>query len=176
MRKEPGYDPVTSFEPITILAKIPGAFAVRRDLGVTTMDEFVALAKRRGKNLTMASTGTGTVSHLTGLMFRQQMDMPVWTDVPYAGSAKAITDLLGGHVDAIVSTLPPLVPHAERGDIRLIAVTTKERSRVALNVPSIAEVTSLKDFDVANWTAFLAPAGADRGPPRRREHARRQGS
>ncbi len=145
-----------------MLARAPGALAVRRDLGVATMDEFVALAKQRGRDLTVASTGTGTVSHLTGIMFQQQMDLPPWTDVPYAGSAKAVTDLLGGHVDAMFSMVVPLVPHVERGDLKLIAVTTRTRSPTLPDVPTVAETTTLKDFDVINWTALLAPAGTPR--------------
>jgi tripartite-type tricarboxylate transporter receptor subunit TctC len=157
--KDPGYDPVASFEPVTMLARAPGALAVKRDLGVATMDAFVALAQRRGRDLTVASTGSGTVSHLTGIMFQQQMRLPSWTDVPYAGSAKAVTDLLGGHVDAMFSMVVPLVPHVERGDLRLIAVTTRTRSPAVPDVPTVAETTALKDFDVVNWTALLAPAG-----------------
>ncbi len=157
--RDPGYDPVTSFAPITMLARAPGALAVKRDLGVSTIAEFVALAKQKGKDLTVASTGTGTVSHLTGIMFQQDMGLPPWTDIPYAGSAKAVTDVLGGHVDAIFSMVVPLVPYAERGDIKLLAVTTKTRSVAMPDVPTVAETTALKNFDVANWTAMLAPAG-----------------
>ena len=157
--KDAGYDPVTSFAPITMLAKAPGALAVKRDLPVATMDEFLALARRAGRDLTVASTGTGTVSHLTGIMFQQEMHLPAWTDVPYAGSAKAVTDLLGGHVDALFSMVVPMVPHVEHGDIRLIAVTTHARSPAVPAVPTVAETTPLKDFDVVNWTALLAPAG-----------------
>ena len=157
--RDPGYDPVTSFAPITMLAKAPGALAVRRDLAASTMDEFLALARRQGSDLTVASTGTGTVSHLTGIMFQQQAGLPAWTDVPYAGSAKAVTDLLGGHVDAMFSMVVPLVPHLASGQIRLLAVTTKARSPAVPDVPTVAETTALKDFDVVNWTALLAPAG-----------------
>jgi tripartite-type tricarboxylate transporter receptor subunit TctC len=157
--REPGYDPVTSFAPITMLARASGALAVRRDLGVATMDEFVALARRKGRDLTVASTGVGTVSHLTGIMFQQQMGLPAWTDVPYSGSAKAVTDLLGGHVDAMFSMVVPLVPHVAGGGLRLVAVTTRARSPALPAVPTVAETTTLKDFDVVNWTALLAPAG-----------------
>jgi tripartite-type tricarboxylate transporter receptor subunit TctC len=157
--KQPGYDPIASFEPVTILARAPGALAIRRDLGVTTVEGFVQLAEVRGRRLTVASTGTGTVSHLTSIMFRQQMGLGEWTDVPYQGSAKAVTDLVGGHVDAIFSMIVPLVPHVVGGNLTLIAVTTKNRSDAAPGVPTIAEKTTLKDFDVVNWTALLAPAG-----------------
>ena len=140
----------------------PGALAVRKGLGPAGIEEFVALAKARGKDLTVASTGTGTVSHLTGLMFRQRMGLPAWTDVPYQGAAKAVTDLIGGHVDAIFSTVVPLVPHAEEGSLNILAVTTRRRTMALPNVPSIAERTALKDFDVANWLALLAPSGTPR--------------
>jgi tripartite-type tricarboxylate transporter receptor subunit TctC len=147
---------------VTILAKAPGALAVKRDLGVTTMDAFVALARQRGRDLMVASTGTGTVSQLTGIMFQQKMGLPAWTDVPYAGSAKAVTDLLGGHVDALFSMVVPLVPHVEHGDLRLIAVTSGTRSQAVPATPTVAETTALTDFDVVNWTALLAPAGTPR--------------
>jgi tripartite-type tricarboxylate transporter receptor subunit TctC len=157
--RDPGYDPVTSFVPITMLARAPGALAVRRDLGVATIDEFAALVRRKGRDLAVASTGVGTVSHLTGIMFQQRMGLPAWTDVPYSGSAKAVTDLLGGHVDALFSMVVPLVPHVAGGGLKLVAVTTRTRSPVLPAVPTVAETTALKDFDVVNWTALLAPAG-----------------
>ena len=157
--RDPGYDPVTSFAPISILARAPGALAVRRDLGVANLDAFIDLARRKGRDLTVASTGTGSVSHLTGIMFQQRMGLPAWTDVPYAGSAKAVTDLIGGHVDAIFSMVVPLVPHVESGSLRLVAVTTSRRSPAVPDVPTVAERTGAADFNVANWTALLAPAG-----------------
>jgi tripartite-type tricarboxylate transporter receptor subunit TctC len=156
---DPGYDPVTSFAPISILARAPGALAVRRDLGVTRVGEFIDLVRRKGRDLTVASTGSGSVSHLTGIMFQQRMGLPAWTDVPYAGSAKAVTDLIGGHVDALFSMVVPLVPHVDGGSLKLVAVTTGQRSPAAPGVPTVAEATGATDFDVANWTALLAPAG-----------------
>jgi tripartite-type tricarboxylate transporter receptor subunit TctC len=90
------------------------------------------------------------------------MGLPEWTDVPYQGAAKALTDLVGGHVDGIVAMIANFVSAAESGDIRLIAVTTKARSPVAPQVPTIAETTPLTDFDAANWTALLAPQGTPR--------------
>src|SRR5262249_59178500 len=112
-----------------------------------TMDEFLALARREGRDLTVASTGVGTVSHLTGIMFQQQAGLPAWTDVPYAGSAKAVTDLLGGHVDATFSMVVPLVPHVPSGKLRLIAVTTRARSRAVPAVPPIAGTPRLQGID-----------------------------
>jgi tripartite-type tricarboxylate transporter receptor subunit TctC len=157
--KDPGYDALTSFEPISMLAKAPGALAVRTDLGLSNLDDFVAYSKMRGKALMVASTGIGTVSHLTGIMFQQRMGLPPWTDVPYPGAAKAVTDVIGHHVDSIFVMVAPLVPFDQSGDLKILAVTTAARSAAVPNVPTVAEETSLKDFNVANWVAMFAPAG-----------------
>lgn len=159
MYKHPGYDVVTGFAPVSMLTTASGALAVRKDLEVANLQEFVELARKRGKALSMASTGNGTVSHLTSLMFRQRIGLAAWTEVPYQGSAKVVSDLIGGHVDAAVAMIVPFVPPAQSGDLKLLAVTTKTRSPAAPDVPTIAEATTLKDFDVANWTAMLAPPG-----------------
>jgi tripartite-type tricarboxylate transporter receptor subunit TctC len=113
----------------------------------------------RGKALMVASTGIGTVSHLTGIMFQQRMGLPPWTDVPYPGAAKAVTDVIGHHVDSIFVMVAPLVPFDQSGDLKILAVTTAARSAAVPNVPTVAEETSLKDFNVANWVAMFAPAG-----------------
>jgi tripartite-type tricarboxylate transporter receptor subunit TctC len=157
--KDPGYDALTSFEPISMLATAPGALAVRTDLGLSTLDDFVAYSKKSGKGLMVASTGIGTVSHLTGIMFQQRMGLPQWTDVPYPGAAKAVTDVIGHHVDSIFVMVAPLVPFDQSGALKILAVTTASRSAAVPNVPTVAEKTSLKDFNVANWVALFAPAG-----------------
>ena len=157
--KDPGYDALTSFEPISMLATAPGALAVRTDLGLATLDDFVAYSKKSGKGLMVASTGIGTVSHLTGIMFQQRMGLPQWTDVPYPGAAKAVTDVIGHHVDSIFVMVAPLVPFDQSGALKILAVTTASRSAAVPKVPTVAEQTSLKDFNVANWVALFAPAG-----------------
>jgi tripartite-type tricarboxylate transporter receptor subunit TctC len=159
MYKNSGYDVATGFAPVSMLTTASGALAVRKALAVANLAEFVELARKRGKAMSMASTGNGTVSHLTSLMFRQRIGLSEWTEVPYQGSAKVVSDLIGGHVDAAVAMIAPFVPPAQSGDIKLLAVTTKARSPAAPDVPTVAESTTIKDFDVANWTAMLAPPG-----------------
>src|SRR5947209_13959080 len=157
--KDPGYDALTSFEPISMLATAPGALAVRTDLGLATLDDFVAYSKKSGKGLMVASTGIGTVSHLTGIMFQQRMGLPQWTDVPYPGAAKAVTDVIGRHVDSIFVMVAPLVPFDQSGALKILAVTTASRSAAVPKVPTVGEQTSLEDFKVAHWVALFAPAG-----------------
>jgi tripartite-type tricarboxylate transporter receptor subunit TctC len=87
------------------------------------------------------------------------MGLPQWTDVPYPGAAKAVTDVIGHHVDSIFVMVAPLVPFDQSGALKILAVTTASRSAAVPNVPTVAEKTSLKDFNVANWVALFAPAG-----------------
>ncbi len=157
--KDPGYDALTSFEPISMLATAPGALAVRTDIGINNLDDFISFSRKSGRDLTVASTGIGTVSHLTGIMFQQRMGLPQWTDVPYPGAAKAVTDVIGHHVDSIFVMVAPLVPFDQNHELKILAVTTAARSPAVPEVPTVAERTALKDFNVANWVALFAPAG-----------------
>jgi tripartite-type tricarboxylate transporter receptor subunit TctC len=79
--KSPGYDVINGFAPVTMLTRASGVLAVRKGLGISSLEEFVELAMRKGKALSVASTGTGTVSHLTGIMFRHRMNLEEWKGV-----------------------------------------------------------------------------------------------
>jgi tripartite-type tricarboxylate transporter receptor subunit TctC len=148
-------DPVKSFAPVSLLISSPGVLVVRPDLGVRNIEEFVAMA--RAKVLNVASTGAGTASQFTGMMFRQDMSLS-WTDVPYSGSGPAVNDLLGGHVDAIWAMAAPLLPHIKSGKMTALAVTSKSRSPQLPGVPTVTE-SVFPDFVVQNWTGLFAPAG-----------------
>jgi tripartite-type tricarboxylate transporter receptor subunit TctC len=79
--------------------------------------------------------------------------------VPYNGAGPALNDILGGHVDLFFSGLPAAVPHVKSGTIKLLAVSTAKRSAFAPDVPSVAEASGVKDFDIALWQGFFAPRG-----------------
>ena len=81
------------------------------------------------------------------------------THVPYNGAGPALNDILGGHVDLFFSGLPAAVPHVKAGTIKLLAVSTAKRSGVAPDVPTVAEASGIKDFDIALWQGFFAPRG-----------------
>ena len=84
------------------------------------------------------------------------------THVPYNGAAPALNDILGGHVDMFFSGFPPTVPHVKAGTMKLLAVSTAKRSGVAKDVPTVAEASGIKDFDIALWQGFFAPRGTPR--------------
>ncbi len=124
-------------------------------------------SKTRG--LSFASAGAATPGHLSGevLKLRTKSNM---THVPYNGAGPALNDILGGHVDMFFSGFPAAVPHVKAGTMKLLAVSTAKRSSVAPDVPTVAEASGIKDFNIALWQGFFAPRGT---PPEivRRLHA-----
>jgi len=153
-----GYDALTSFEPVAMVARVPVVLAVRKDLEVQTIQDFVELVRARPGEITVGTPSVGGGNHLTGLLFRDKMGLD-WVDVPYPGAGPAVTDLVGGHVDAMWSMAASLMAHQESGAIRVLAVSTAERSPLLPEVPTVAESTELKDFAVENWQGIFAPAG-----------------
>lgn len=148
-------DPAKSFAPVSLLISSPGVLVVRPGLGITSVKQFVELARSRPVNV--ASTGSGTASQFTGMMFKQNQSL-TWTDVPYSGSGPAVTDMLGGHVDAIWAMAAPLLPHIRTGKMTALAVTSKHRSEQLPGVPTLDE-SMVPGFVVQNWTGLFAPAG-----------------
>jgi tripartite-type tricarboxylate transporter receptor subunit TctC len=114
-------------------------------------------ARRNPGTLSFASAGIGSVSHLAGELFKQQAKIDI-VHVPYKGGGAAVSDLMSGRVSMMLETIPNALPLARSGQMRAIGVTTKERSALAPDIPSLAEA-GLSDFDVSAWTGLFAPAG-----------------
>lgn len=147
-------DPVTELAPVSMIVSSPAVLVVRPDLGVKTLPEFIALARARPLNV--ASTGTGTASHFTGLMFKHTAGVD-WADIPFSGSGPALQALLGGQVDAMWSMAAPLLPSIKAGKIVPLAVTSAAPSA---QLPQVATVDSLfPGFVVNNWMGLFAPPG-----------------
>jgi tripartite-type tricarboxylate transporter receptor subunit TctC len=151
-----GYDPVADFQPVALATIVPLALVAPGKASYSTVAEMIAASKTRG--LSFASAGAATPGHLSGelLKLRTKSNM---THVPYNGAAPALNDILGGHVDMFFSGFPPTVPHVKAGSMKLLAVSTAKRSSVAPDVPTVAEASGIKDFDIALWQGFFAPRG-----------------
>jgi tripartite-type tricarboxylate transporter receptor subunit TctC len=151
-----GYDPVADFQPVALATIVPLALVAPGKASYSTVAEMIAVSKTRG--LSFASAGAATPGHLSGelLKLRTKSNM---THVPYNGAAPALNDILGGHVDMFFSGFPPTVPHVKAGTMKLLAVSTAKRSSVAPDVPTVAEASGIKDFDIALWQGFFAPRG-----------------
>ncbi|MBX9775968.1 MAG: tripartite tricarboxylate transporter substrate binding protein [Xanthobacteraceae bacterium] len=154
-----GYDPVADFQPIALATVVPLALVVPGKASYSSVQEMLAVAKARG--LAFASSGAATPGHFAGevLKYRTKSNM---NHVPYNGAGPALNDILGGHVDLFFSGLPAAVPHVKAGTIKLLAVSTARRSGFAPDVPTVAEASGVKDFDIALWQGFFAPRGTPR--------------
>ncbi len=154
---KPGYDFATAFVGVSMATSMPMALAVNSKVPAHTVQELIALAKRRPGTLTFGSAGPGTSQHMAGELF-QAVTGTHLMHVPYRGSGPAITDLLGGQIDMVFETLPALLPQAASGKIRLLGVTTAKRATALPDLPTLME-QGVQNYSVATAYALLAPAG-----------------
>jgi len=154
------YDPQKSFVPIVEIATGALGLAVHPSLGVSSVQELIALARSKPGEINYASPGRGTPQHLAMELFKLTAKIDL-THIPYSGSAGAVKDLLGGHVAAMFLPIHTALPLAEQQQIRILAVGSKVRARQAPQVPTMVEL-GMTDFDVDLWYGALAPAGASR--------------
>lgn len=155
--QKPPYELSKAFSGVSMGSSVALAVAVRNSLPVDSVAGLIALAKKKPDGLTYASAGNGSTQHLTGEHFKQRAGVGM-VHVPYKGSGPAMTDLMGGQVDAVFETLPALSPHIASGKIKVLAVTTAARSPLLPNTPSLGE-QDLKGFDVDTMYGMLAPRG-----------------
>jgi tripartite-type tricarboxylate transporter receptor subunit TctC len=153
---KPGWTP-QDLVPVATLAAVPFALVVNPSLGAANVEQFVALARTRADAVGYGSAGNGSVNHLLGVMFAGAAGVQM-LHVPYKGAAPAITDLIGGQVQAVFTSLPSVAQFVQRGQLRALAVTSGSRSPAFPDVPTLAEA-GLKGIDVNPWFGLLAPAG-----------------
>ena len=148
------YDPVRDLAPITMGVNFPNVLVVHAGVGVKTLAEYVALAKKKPGVLDFASTGAGSASHLAGELFNDRASIDT-VHIPYKGGAPALQDLLGGRVASYYSTPSTSAPHIESGKLIALATTGLTRPAFLPNVPTIAE-SGYPGFNATNWYAFVA--------------------
>jgi tripartite-type tricarboxylate transporter receptor subunit TctC len=150
------YDAVKSFAPVSMLATSPFIVVAKPDLKVQTLKDLIALAKARPGELRYASSGNGAGPHLSGELLKSMAGINL-VHVPYKGSAPALQDALGGHVEVLMADVSA-IPHIQAGKLKALAVTTGKRSTLLPDVPTVAEA-GLPGYETVNWSAILAPAG-----------------
>ena len=143
------------FVPVANVLSAPQIIVVRAELPVKTMAELVAYAKAHPGKLNYASSGNGSLQHVTGAMLEQQAGVKM-VHVPYKGTGPALQDLLGGQVDLTFGTAPPFMPHVQSGKLRVLAVTGKQRLPSLPNVPTTAEA-GYPGVNATSWFAVFAP-------------------
>ncbi len=154
--KKLAYDPA-ALRPVAIMALSPNVLAVRRDLPVKNVADLVAHAKANPGKLSYASQGNGTTSHLTNELFARATGTK-FVHVPYKGTAPALNDLAGGHVDMMFVDLGSVISLHEAGRVRIIAAASADRIPSLPEIPSVREA-GVADFDSTTWFALSAPPG-----------------
>ncbi|WP_313623180.1 tripartite tricarboxylate transporter substrate binding protein [Achromobacter sp.] len=153
-RKLP-FDPVADFTPISMLANVPSVLVVRKDFPAKTMPEFVSLVKASPGKHTMALGAIGSSLHMAGERMKMMAGLDI-LNVPYKGTAPAITDLLGGQVDMMFASSLNAVPHIKSGALRALGVTSPQPLPQFPGVPPIGD--TIKGFESNAWFALFGPA------------------
>jgi tripartite-type tricarboxylate transporter receptor subunit TctC len=155
MTKTP-YDPVKDFVPITIVGSNMFALAVHRSLPADTLPKFVSFVKARPGQVSYASAGSGSVSHLTVALFMRRAGLDL-VHVPYKGGAPALVDVVAGHVALYFGNLAEVLPHASASRIKVLAVSGEKRATQLPQVPTVAE-SGYPGFRTETWNGIAAPA------------------
>jgi tripartite-type tricarboxylate transporter receptor subunit TctC len=145
----------SQFVPVSLLAKIPNVLAVRKSLPAKDVKELIAYGKANPGKITYASSAAGSTAHLSGAQLEVRAGIKM-THVPYRGSAPAINDLIGGHVDLFFDTLATSVPLWRGDKVNILAVASPERVEAVKELPTIAE-QGLPGFRSITWFAMAAP-------------------
>jgi tripartite-type tricarboxylate transporter receptor subunit TctC len=151
------YDPDKDLMPIALAAIVPLALVVPAKAPYSTMQEFVAALKKKPK-LTYASAGVGTPGHFAGEVLKLKLDENL-THVPYKGAGPALNDVIGSHVDFYFPGFPAAAPHVKAGNVKMLAMSSAKRSAAAPEIPTVAEMTCIKDYDYTLWVGIFAPRG-----------------
>ena len=154
--KQP-FDPKKDFSHIITAAAAPQVLVVNPQVPAKTVQEFIAAAKANPGKLNYGSGGNGTNTHLGGELFKREAGIDL-VHVPYKGAGQVLQDLMGGQVQALVTSLPTALPHIKSGKLRALMVTSEKRSTLLPDVPSAKEV-GLPKVMMDFWVGFAAPAG-----------------
>jgi tripartite-type tricarboxylate transporter receptor subunit TctC len=150
------YDP-RDFEPVMLVATTPMVLVVRKNLQASTLKDFTAYAKANPHKVTFGSAGTGSISHLTYLLYTHLTKTEI-QHVPYRGLSQSVNDLLSGQIDMMFDQVVSATPHILSGGVKPIAVAAPSRAAGIANVPTSIEA-GLPELQTIAWTALFAPKG-----------------
>jgi tripartite-type tricarboxylate transporter receptor subunit TctC len=150
------FDVDKDIQPITQLVSFPNLLIINPKLPVKTVQELIDYVKKNDGKVNYASSGLGTSSHLSVVMFEQAIGVKM-THVPYKSTGDVVNSMLGGNVDIAIDSMTTVWPHAKQGTVRALGVSTPKRSASAPEVPAIGE--TIKGFEATAWQGLFAPAG-----------------
>lgn len=151
------FDPVKSFTPVALIGKGPFILAVSNGVQARTVADLVAMAKAKPGTLNYASSGPGSINQFVTELFKSAAGIQI-THVPYKGMGPATSDLIGGHVEILIASVPSLMTTIRSGKVRGLGVTSSEPSAAAPGLPAIAQ-SGVPGYNAEIWWGVLAPAG-----------------
>ncbi len=151
-----GYDPLQDLAPVVLVSQPPGLLVVNPGLPVKNVGELLAYARANPGKLNYGSAGNGTWNHLFAEHFKALANIRM-THIPYKGANPAVTDVIAGQIQLAFAPFTVALPQAKGGRLRILAVTSAQRSPVVPEIPTIAE-SGLPGYSAASWFAVLAPA------------------
>ncbi|MCW5604477.1 MAG: tripartite tricarboxylate transporter substrate binding protein [Burkholderiales bacterium] len=154
------YNAIQDLAPVTMVAVQPNIVVVHPSVAVKTIKEFAELARKQPGKLTFASAGAGSGTHLAGEMIKDIFKIDL-LHVPYKGTGPALSDLIGGQVQMMVSTFASALPHVKSNRLRSLGVTSLKRSSAAPDIPTLDE-SGVPGYDYSTWYALFMPAGTPR--------------
>lgn len=154
---KPNYNVLKDFAPVTLLASAPLVAAVHPSVPAKSVKELITLARARPNQLDFASPGTGGGVHLAGVLFCEMAGIKM-NHVPFKGGAPAMIAVMAGHVSVGFSSLSAAMPHMSSGKLRVLAVTSAQRSPSAPELSTVSEA-GLKGYEAGTWYGFMVPAG-----------------
>ncbi len=157
--KKIAYDP-REFAAVGMLAGTPNFLVVRKDFPAKTLAEFIAYARANPGKVTVGNAGLGSNAHLVCL-YLENLAAVKLRHVPYRGTGPAMSDLLGGQIDAMCDSAPNVVPQVQAGSVRALVIAQPKRIGAVPDVPSAPEA-GLPDFNVVGWNALVAPPKTDK--------------
>ena len=158
-RKMP-FDPARDLLAVTLVADQPNILVIHPSLPAKSFKELVAFVRANPGKVSFASAGTGSGTHLAAELLRTDLKLDM-VHIPYKGTGPALTDLIGGQVQMMLSTFASALPYVQSGRLRGIAVTSAKRSAAAPDVPTVAE-SGVPGYQYSTWYGLFAPAGTPR--------------
>jgi tripartite-type tricarboxylate transporter receptor subunit TctC len=154
--KQLPYDMTRDFTPIALVASAPVLIVVNANDKIKTLSELISEAKSKPESIAFGTAGNGAPGHLTGALFESSTQIKL-KHIPYKGSAPAVTDLIGGQIPLVFDPIQSVLPHITSGKLRALAITSKTRSPLLPNVPTVAEL-GYPQFESTAWWAVFGPA------------------
>ena len=154
------YDALRDFAPVTQIGALPLILIVHPSLPAKSVQELVALAKAKPGQLSYASSGIGSATHMTAELFGMMARVDI-VHVPYKGSGQALTDLIGGQIGVAFDQITSSLPHVQSGKLRALAVTSAKRFSSVPDLPTVAE-SGVRGYESVSWNGIAAPAATPR--------------